>query len=81
MIITNGFLYFLTHIPEFAITVFMLFIDIQAWQAIAGLIVGGVVAAPLGAFLVKLFQPKTIMISVGILVVILNIWNLVKVLF
>lgn len=60
--------------------IFMLFIDIQAWQAIAGLIIGGVFAAPLGAFLVKLFKPKTIMISVGILVVLLNIWNLVKVL-
>jgi uncharacterized membrane protein YfcA len=59
----------------------MLFIDIQAWQAIAGLIIGGVFAAPLGAFLVSLFKPKTIMISVGILVVILNIWNLAKVLF
>lgn len=64
----------------FSTGIFMLFIDIQAWQAIAGLIVGGVVAAPLGAFLVKLFQPKTIMISVGVLVVLLNVWNLAKVL-
>ncbi|WP_394990871.1 sulfite exporter TauE/SafE family protein [Emticicia sp.] len=62
----------------FSTGVFMLFIDIQAWQAIAGLIIGGVFAAPLGAFLVKLFQPKTIMISVGVLVVVLNLWNLSK---
>ncbi|WP_435355258.1 sulfite exporter TauE/SafE family protein [Emticicia sp. SJ17W-69] len=62
----------------FSTGVFMLFIDIQAWQAIAGLIIGGVFAAPLGAFLVKLFPPKTIMISVGVLVVLLNIWNLAK---
>jgi hypothetical protein len=59
----------------------MLFIDIQAWQAIVGLIIGGVLAAPMGAFLVKLFKPKTIMISVGVLVILLNIWNLAKVLF
>lgn len=64
----------------FSTGIFMLFIDIQAWQAIAGLIIGGVFAAPLGAFLVKLFKPKTIMISVGVLVVLLNIWNLTKVL-
>jgi uncharacterized protein len=65
----------------FSTGVFMLFIDIQAWQPIAGLIIGGVFAAPLGAFLVKLFPPKTIMISVGVLVVALSIWNLSKVLF
>jgi len=65
----------------FSTGVFMLFIDIQAWQAIVGLIIGGVFAAPLGAFLVKFFKPKSIMISVGILVVLLNIWNLAKVLF
>jgi uncharacterized membrane protein YfcA len=65
----------------FSTSVFMLFIDIQAWQAIAGLIIGGVFAAPLGAFLVKFFKPKSIMISVGVLVVLLNIWNLAKVLF
>ena len=65
----------------FSTGVFMLFIDIQAWQAIVGLIIGGVLAAPMGAFLVKLFKPKTIMISVGVLVILLNIWNLAKVLF
>ncbi len=63
----------------FSTGIFMLFIDILAWQPIVGLIIGGVFAAPLGAFLVKFFPPKTIMVSVGVLVVLLSIWNLIKI--
>jgi uncharacterized membrane protein YfcA len=65
----------------FSTGIFMLFIDIQAWQPIAGLILGGVLAAPLGAFLVRLFPPKTIMLIVGTLVVGLSIYNIIKVWF
>jgi uncharacterized membrane protein YfcA len=65
----------------FSTGIFMIFIDIQAWQAIAGLIIGGVFAAPLGAFLVRFFKPKTIMISVGVLVILLSLWNLSKIWF
>lgn len=65
----------------FSTGIFMLFIDIQAWQPIAGLILGGVLAAPLGAFLVRLFPAKTIMIIVGILVTGLSIYNIIKVWF
>ncbi len=64
----------------FSTGVFMLFIDLDAWQAIVGLILGGIFAAPLGAFLVRLFKPKTIMVTVGILVIALNIWGLAKIL-
>jgi len=68
-------------IAFFSTGIFMIFIDIQAWQPIAGLILGGVFAAPLGAFLVKLFPPKTIMIIVGTLVVLLSLYNIINVWF
>jgi uncharacterized protein len=62
----------------FSTGIFMIFIPITAWQSILGLIIGGVVAAPLGAFLVKFAKPKTIMVTVGTLVVLLSVWNLIK---
>ncbi|MFN3852289.1 MAG: sulfite exporter TauE/SafE family protein [Spirosomataceae bacterium] len=65
----------------FSTGVFMLFIEITAWQPILGLIIGGIVAAPLGAFLVRFAKPKTIMVTVGVLVILLSCINLYKVLF
>jgi uncharacterized membrane protein YfcA len=63
----------------FSTGIFMIFIDLQAWQPIAGLIIGGVLAAPLGAWLVRLFKPKTIMVIVGVLVMALSLWNIVNI--
>ncbi|HEX2954451.1 MAG TPA: sulfite exporter TauE/SafE family protein [Bacillota bacterium] len=48
------------------------------WQAIAGLAIGGVVAAPIAAFGCKKIAPKTLMIIVGLLICFLNIQALVK---
>jgi len=47
------------------------------WQIIAGLAVGGVIAAPFAAMLVKKIKPKTIMIIVGITVSLLNIRSII----
>lgn len=65
-------------ITFFSTGVFLFFINISAWQVILGLIAGGVIAAPFGAFLVKLNKPRTIMLAVGILIVITSAYNLLK---
>lgn len=57
---------------------FSLFLDIQTyWQVILGLIIGGVIAAPLGAVLPKKLPVKRLLIMVGIVVSVLSIRNFV----
>ncbi|MDR6846721.1 sulfite exporter TauE/SafE family protein [Flavobacterium granuli] len=70
---------------EFAVSfasgiTFMLFGGIHGWQVIMGLILGGVIAAPLGAYLVNKIKRKPMMIAVGILIIILSLKTLSKLL-
>jgi len=70
---------------EFAISfasgiTFMLFGGIHGWQVIIGLILGGVIAAPLGAYLVNKIKRKPMMIAVGILIILLSLKTLSKLL-
>ncbi|GAA3764484.1 TSUP family transporter [Flavobacterium ginsengiterrae] len=68
---------------EFAISfasgiTFMLFGGIHGWQVIIGLIAGGVIAAPIAAFLVNRIKRKPMMIAVGILIIVLSLKTLSK---
>jgi uncharacterized membrane protein YfcA len=68
---------------EFAISfasgiTFILFEGISGWRVIAGLIIGGVIAAPLGAYLVNRIPRKPITILVGFLLIFLSFRTLVK---
>lgn len=70
---------------EFAVSfasgiTFMLFGGIHGWQVIIGLILGGVIAAPLGAYLVNRIPRKPMMIAVGVLIIILSLKTLSKLL-
>jgi uncharacterized membrane protein YfcA len=70
---------------EFAVSfasgiTFMLFGGIHGWQVIIGLIIGGVIAAPLGAYLVNKIKRKPMMIAVGILIILLSLKTLSKLL-
>jgi uncharacterized membrane protein YfcA len=55
---------------------FVTLIGLDNWQIIAGLIIGGTVAAPFAAYLCKWFKPRTLMIMVGILIIGLSIRTL-----
>ncbi|PWB27796.1 sulfite exporter TauE/SafE family protein [Flavobacterium sp. HTF] len=70
---------------EFAISfasgiTFMLFGGIHGWQVIIGLILGGVISAPLAAFLVNKIKRKPMMVAVGILIILLSLKTLSKLL-
>lgn len=70
---------------EFAVSfasgiTFMLFGGIHGWQVIFGLILGGVIAAPLGAYLINKIKRKPMMIAVGILIILLSLKTLSKLL-
>ena len=48
----------------FSTGVFLFFLGLEGWKTILGLIVGGVIAAPLGAYLVRFIKPKSLMFMV-----------------
>ncbi|MES2620632.1 MAG: sulfite exporter TauE/SafE family protein [Bacteroidota bacterium] len=58
--------------------VFTWFMGLQNVSVIAGLVIGGVLAAPVGALLVGKVKPKTLMIIVGSLIIFLSLRNLIK---
>ncbi len=66
------------NLTEFFVTLassitFITMIGLTHWQIIAGLILGGCIAAPFGAFLTKKLNVKTIMILVGTIVIITSL--------
>jgi uncharacterized membrane protein YfcA len=69
------------NLAEFFVTfaevvLFLATIKFTNWKEILGLLIGGVLAAPLGALLVKKISPKTLMIVVGLLIIGLQIRTL-----
>ena len=48
------------------------------WPVVAGLVCGGLIAAPFAAFLCKHLRPRTLFVSVGALITALSLWSLYK---
>jgi hypothetical protein len=68
---------------EFAISfasgiTFILFGGISGWRVIAGLIIGGVIAAPFGAYFLNKIPRKPMTVLIGLLLIFLSIRTLVK---
>lgn len=70
---------------EFLVTVaettaFTVFIRdfMNYWQTIAGLIIGGVMAAPAAAILCRKIPAKPLMFMVGLLIIVMNLYNLLQ---
>jgi uncharacterized membrane protein YfcA len=53
-----------------------LFVGFTGWQVVIGLILGGVLAAPLGAYVCHKINPRACMVLVGILIIILSVRTL-----
>jgi len=58
--------------------VFLLTLGLNHWEVIVGLAIGGVVAAPFGAWLVKHVRPRPMLVIVGLLVIALSIRTLLQ---
>jgi uncharacterized membrane protein YfcA len=56
---------------------FLLFGAITGWPVIIGLIIGGVIASPFAAILVRKIQRKPLMIMVGTLIILLSIRTII----
>lgn len=66
---------------EFFVTYFtagilIYFTGIQSWQIILGLIVGGAIAAPFGAYITKRVPQRVLFVAVGILIVVISLFSL-----
>ncbi|MBE2223446.1 MAG: sulfite exporter TauE/SafE family protein, partial [Anaerolineae bacterium] len=70
------------NLSEFAVTltqsiVFLLTLKVIAWNVVAGLIVGGVLAAPLGALMVRRVPAKALMGIIGVLIITLSLRTMI----
>jgi uncharacterized membrane protein YfcA len=65
------------------VTTFAFFLKnwMEYGQIILGLLIGGVLAAPLAAMVVKRVRAKSLMIGVGILIIVTNIYTLYTIFF
>lgn len=48
------------------------------WPVVAGLVIGGLFAAPFAALLVRKLSTRTLLVAVGVLITSLSVWNLYK---
>lgn len=55
---------------------FITLIGIGNWEIVTGLIIGGVIAAPVSAWLCKRINPKVLMVLVALLIIVTNIYAL-----
>ena len=73
------------NVAEFFVTtvqsmVFFSVIGLCHWHMILGLIIGGVCASPLSAYMCHKINTKVLMICVGIVVILMNLFNFVNLL-
>jgi uncharacterized membrane protein YfcA len=66
---------------EFSVTLaisitFLLSIGIDHWQVVLGLLLGGVIAAPLAAVLVKRVPERAVLVAVGVLVLGISVYQI-----
>lgn len=69
------------NLAEFAVAAatsvaFFAAIGLGYWRIIAGLVIGGVVAAPLAAYLSKRIEPRPMMIAVGLCIALLSCYTI-----
>ena len=62
----------------FSTGVFIFFLGIESWKPVLGLIIGGVIAAPIGAYVIKFLKPVTIMRLVGMLIITISTYTIYK---
>lgn len=62
----------------FSTGVFMFFVGIESWQIVLGLIVGGVIAAPVGAYFASRVSRRPLMILIGIVITLTSLFTLYK---
>lgn len=65
-------------VTYFATAVFIFVLGVQHLDIVLGLIIGGVIAAPLGAYIASRINQKLLLILVGSLVVLTSAWGVIS---
>ena len=65
-------------LTETSATAFFTILDGQVWAIVAGLVIGGLFAAPFAAYATRHFKTKTLLILVGTLITCVSLYNLSK---
>ncbi len=60
----------------FSTGVFLFLLGMDAWKTILGLILGGILSAPVGPLLIKYIRPKSLMLLVGIGIVLTSCYTI-----
>jgi uncharacterized membrane protein YfcA len=68
-------------ITFFATAVFLYHVGVQSWQVVLGLILGGIVAAPLGAYLAHRINKRVLFLLVGFVIILTSSLTLYKAIF
>ena len=58
--------------------VFIFFLGVQNWQIVLGLIIGGVIASPIGALFAGKIKPKILMTMVGITIILISAITIIR---
>lgn len=66
-------------VTYFATAVFIFLLGVQHMEIVLGLIIGGVIAAPIGAYIASRVNKRVLLIAVGILVILTSSWGLVQI--
>jgi uncharacterized protein len=61
-----------------AATTFFVELGASPWQELLALVIGGLIAAPLGGWAVKQIPPRALMVAVGCLIIGLSAWQIVR---
>lgn len=56
-------------IAYFGTGVFLFLVGVESWQVILGLVLGGIIAAPLGSKIIKYISPRRLMLLVGLIII------------
>lgn len=62
----------------FSTGVFLFFVGINSWQVVLGLILGGVIAAPIGAYLASRVSKRVLLLLVGMAIIITSAYTIYK---
>lgn len=65
-------------ITYFATAIFIFYLGVQHWQILLGLIAGGVLAAPLGAYLASKIKKQVLAVMVGLLIVLTSGYTIIN---
>ena len=61
-----------------AATTFFVELGASPWRELLALVIGGMLAAPLGGFVVKHISPRVLMVAVGCLMIALSAWQIAR---